>query len=190
MKFSLSKRLSKVIFFSLLVFCDNAYGRIDQPTAALPVVPVRQLLPDFQNKSDLANLFAFDPNGDLAENPTEVETFLDFNFQSHSSFVLSPKGSLPSTENPKKLILNFSDMAALSGSMENVRTVKFLEIKFSGLSELQQFLNSGSITGTLPNLRYIFLKVPAGTRSEQVGNLLETNPLSDYRVFFSIDSSN
>jgi hypothetical protein len=156
----------------------------------LTVIPLRQLLPAFQDESALENLFAFDPNEDLAENPTEVEIFLDFNFQNHPSLVLPGQRGLTPAENPKKLILDFKEIGALTGSSGSIRTVKFMEIRFSSLGEIQQFLNLGSTFEHLPNLRFIFLKAPASARPEEVGNLLESKPLSDYRVFFSIDSSN
>jgi hypothetical protein len=88
MNISLSTRLSRVIFFSLLVCNNQAFAQMMGVGDELTVIPLRQLLPAFQDESALENLFAFDPNEDLAENPTEVEIFLDFNFQNHPSLVL------------------------------------------------------------------------------------------------------
>lgn len=189
MKFSLPRRLFEVIGFLLLANNSQALTRTVEVGYELPVIPLRLLVPAFQDESALENLFAFDPYEDLAEDPTEVEIFLDLNFQNHPSLSLPAQSGISSDENPKKLILDFREFGDLDNRLGSIRTVKFLEIRFSNLAEIRQFLSQGSNLAKVPNLRFIFLKAPANISPEEIGNLLESSPLSDYRVFFSIDSS-
>lgn len=190
MKFSRSLRIFGILAFLLFRCYTESDAGVPNHGEDTQIIPLRQLLANHPDESALENLFVFDPNGDLAENLPEVEMFLELGFQSHPSLVLSAGNYTVSGNNPKKLIMSFGDAGALASLGTVVRTVKFLEITLSNRAEIQQLLTSDDITENLPNLRFIFLRIPMGVRPEELESLMDSSVLVDYHVFFSIDSSN
>lgn len=152
------------------------------------LVPLHTLTDKWETK-DLIGLYAYDPNDNLSENTEVVDGFLDFHFQSHPTFILDGSIATGMGDQKKLIVLQEGLGTFLSGEMTS-RSVRYLEIRFSTLTEFQRFAANPSALKRCSNLNFILLRFAPQTSLAQITPNLNNAGLLDFWVFVSIDSSN